>query len=39
MTLSAQKRNGQWFWIAVTNQHTPSFYDVIESVTIEEDEQ
>lgn len=39
MTLSAQKRNGHWYWIAVTNQHTPSFYDVIESVTIEEDEQ
>lgn len=34
MTLSAQKRDGQWYWIAVTNQHTPSFYDAIESVTI-----
>lgn len=39
MTLSAQKRDGRWYWIAVTNQHTPAFYDAIESVTIEEDEQ
>lgn len=39
MTLAAQKRDGRWYWIAVTNQHTPSFYDTIESITIEEDEQ
>jgi len=39
MTLSAQKRDGRWYWIAVTNQHTPSFYDVIEAVTIEDSEQ
>jgi len=39
MTLSAQKRDGRWYWVAVTNQHTPSFYEAIESVTIEEDEQ
>ena len=39
MTLSAQKRDGRWYWVAVTNQHTPSFYETIESVTIEKDEQ
>lgn len=38
MTLSAQKRAGRWYWVAVTNQHTPSFYEAIESVTIDEDE-
>ncbi len=35
MTLTAQKRLGQWYWIAVTNQHTPWFYDVIDPVTID----
>jgi uncharacterized protein (TIGR02246 family) len=39
MTLSAQKRAGEWYWIAVTNQHTPSFYDVIEPTTIDDDAQ
>ena len=38
MTLSAQKRDGRWYWVAVTNQHTPSFYEVIESETIDENE-
>ncbi|MEJ2128230.1 MAG: nuclear transport factor 2 family protein [Woeseiaceae bacterium] len=38
MTLSAQKRDGRWYWVAVTNQHTPSFYEVIEPVTIDEEE-
>ena len=37
MTLTAQKRQGQWYWIAVTNQHTPSFYDVIDPVTIDDE--
>ena len=37
MTLTAQKREGEWFWIAVTNQHTPWFYDLIEPVTIDEE--
>jgi uncharacterized protein (TIGR02246 family) len=27
MTLSAQKRNGAWLWIAITNQHTPEYFD------------
>ena len=35
MTLTAQKRLGQWYWIAVTNQHTPWFYDVIDPVTMD----
>jgi len=30
MTLNAQKRNGQWYWVAVTVQHTPWFYQSIE---------
>ena len=37
MTLTAQKRQGQWCWIAVTNQHTPSFYEAIDPVTIDEE--
>lgn len=37
MTLFAQKRQGRWYWIAVTNQHTPSFYDVIDPVTIDDE--
>jgi len=35
MTLNAQKDNGTWQWIAVTNQHTPWFYPEIEEVKIE----
>ena len=27
MTLSAQKRNGKWLWIAITNQHTPEYFE------------
>lgn len=27
LTLSAQKRNGQWRWVAATNQATPTFVD------------
>jgi len=26
MTLTARKINEDWFWIAVTNQHTPEFH-------------
>ena len=35
MTLSAKKQEGTWRWIAVTNQHTPWFYEEIEAVTVE----
>ncbi|WP_422349819.1 nuclear transport factor 2 family protein [Flagellimonas sp.] len=35
MTLSAQKKNDQWKWVAVTNQHTPWFYGKIEAVQID----
>ncbi len=35
MTLTAQKRHGKWYWIAVTNQHTPWFYKDIAPVPIE----
>lgn len=34
MTLSAQKQQGKWYWLAVTNQHTPWFYETINTVTI-----
>ncbi len=34
MTLSARKMEGEWKWFAVTNQHTPWFYEKIEPVTI-----
>ena len=27
LTLSAQKRNGTWQWVAVTNQQTPEYFD------------
>src|SRR4051812_14591547 len=27
MTLSAQKRNGTWQWVAITNQQTPEYFD------------
>jgi len=37
MTLTAQKRQGQWYWIAVTNQHTPWFYETIDPVTVDEE--
>lgn len=26
-TITAQKRNTTWYWIAVTDQHTPDFFD------------
>jgi hypothetical protein len=26
-TITAQKRNTIWYWIAVTDQHTPEFFD------------
>jgi len=32
MTLTAKKKNNRWKWIAITNQHTPWFYDEIEPV-------
>ncbi|MBT4519574.1 MAG: nuclear transport factor 2 family protein [Halieaceae bacterium] len=35
MTLSAQKQRGEWHWIAVTNQHTPWFYETIDAATID----
>ncbi len=35
MTLSAKKLDGQWKWIAITNQYTPWFYDEIEPVFID----
>ena len=35
MTLSAQKTGDRWRWIAVTNQHTPWFYERIDPVFIE----
>jgi hypothetical protein len=37
MTLTARKRGGRWYWVAVTNQHTPWFYKVIEPTYVEED--
>jgi uncharacterized protein (TIGR02246 family) len=38
MTLTAQKRDDRWYWVAVTNQHTPWFYETIDAVTIDEEE-
>ncbi len=35
MTLTAKKMEGNWKWVAVTNQHTPWFYDSIDPVKIE----
>ena len=35
MTLHAQKQQGVWKWCAVTNQHTPWFYEEIRPVTVE----
>lgn len=37
MTLNARKQNDNWQWIAVTNQHTPWFYNTIQPVPIEEE--
>jgi hypothetical protein len=27
MTISAQKRIGKWWWVAITNQHTAEYFD------------
>ena len=27
LTLSAQKRNGTWLWVAITNQQTLEYFD------------
>lgn len=35
MTLTAKRNEDNWKWIAVTNQHTPWFYDEIEPVFID----
>ncbi|NNF33967.1 MAG: hypothetical protein HKN68_07655 [Saprospiraceae bacterium] len=35
MTLNARKYNDTWKWNAITNQHTPWFYDSVEPVIIE----
>lgn len=35
MTLHAQKQQGVWKWCAVTNQHTPWFYEEIRPVKID----
>ena len=35
MTLLAIKDQGHWKWVAVTNQHTPWFYERIEPVGID----
>ena len=35
MTLTAKKNNNIWKWIAITNQHTPWYYDKIEPVLID----
>jgi uncharacterized protein (TIGR02246 family) len=35
MTLTAQKVDSAWQWKAITNQHTPWFYDKITPVAIE----
>lgn len=35
MTLNARKYKDGWKWNAITNQHTPWFYDTIEPVLIE----
>jgi hypothetical protein len=37
MTLVVQKRAGDWYWLAVTNQHTPWFYESIEPNFIEKE--
>ena len=35
MTLNAEKTRNKWKWIAITNQHTPWFYNSIEPVFID----
>lgn len=35
MTLHAQKEDGTWKWKAVTNQHTPWFYQKVEPVYVD----
>lgn len=35
MTLNATKYGNEWKWCAITNQHTPWFYDSIEPIPIE----
>ncbi|WP_420603252.1 nuclear transport factor 2 family protein [Flagellimonas sp.] len=35
MTLNAQKQNEKWKWVAITNQHTPWFYETVEAVNAE----
>ena len=35
MTLTARKTKDNWKWIAITNQHTPWFYNEIELVFID----
>jgi hypothetical protein len=35
MTLTAKKFDNDWKWIAITNQHTPWFYDKVEPVFID----
>jgi ketosteroid isomerase-like protein len=36
MTLTAKKYDTIWKWIAITNQHTPWFYEEIEPVSIDD---
>jgi len=35
MTLLARKEHGAWRWVAVTNQHTPDFYQRIDPVSMD----
>ncbi len=35
MTLNAQKMDDEWKWTAITNQHTPWFYEEIIPLTVE----
>ena len=35
MTLTAKRIDDAWKWVAVTNQHTPWFYDTIDVVSID----
>lgn len=37
MTLTARKYHDRWQWVAVTNQHTPWFYETIDAVTVDEE--
>ena len=36
MTLTAKKYDTIWKWIAITNQHTPWFYEEIEPVSVDD---